>query len=398
MTSDTSNSNNLHSSSDSSSANTSFIFNASSNSNDPSTFNDSPDSNDSSGNNDRSSANHAPDASGSPKNNDLSSSINTPNPATPSNSVQSVNYNDARCRSCGHNRLDCPVCRPRCTRQSARNKAEKKDVIKARGKVYCCKCSHGKKITRHFDPANKEKLALIKYATLDGIAAAELRSYIINARRDKQCYRPMQLCGQLYPIDSKDVPRTPAATAPSVTIMNCRIPDTNNHSRQDLYNLDCTVQQVSNTVRRLICLLSSGRPIDSSIINTSPNALFNQLAFLNHRAFPALAPGIHQNKKSFQDSLRNARGKVQAAYKALLAAARRAGELGRSRGLVMRAARVSGMTRPVPRLLTRPFLGLRMERVDAGREVEVQQILRRARDLANELHCWIALLGAERSL
>jgi hypothetical protein len=72
----------------------------------------------------------------------------------------------------------------------------------------------------------------------------------------------------------------------------------------------------------------------------------------------------------------------------------------------VRAGRVSGTTRPVPRmiarpvpgLITRPFLGLGMELVEASREVEVQRVSRRARGLASELHSWIALLGAGKSL
>jgi hypothetical protein len=274
--------------------------------------------------------------------------------------------------------------------------------------VYCCKCSHSKKLTRHFDPANKENTALVKYATLKGIASAELRATITNALKDKQCYSPTQLCGQLPPINLTGIPGTPLAVTPPITVMRCHIPstNTNTHSRQALYNLDCTAQQVSNTVRRLICLLSSGRPIDAGILSASLNALFNQLAFLNHRAFPALAPAIHPNKIAFQDALRAARGKAQSAHKALLAAARRAGVLGRSRRSVVRGGRVSGTMRPVPGMIARPvpgliagpFLRLRMELVEASREVEVQRILRKARELARELHSWAALLGAGRGL
>jgi hypothetical protein len=181
------NSNDSQSSSDSSSANNSFIFNASSNSNDPSTSSDSPASNGPSDNNNPSSTSDSSDSSSSLDNNniDRSSSINPPNLATSSNLVVALNYSDARCRFCDHNRLDCPVCRPRRTSHRSRNKAERKRHIKARGKVYCCKCSHSKKLTRHFDPANKEKTALIKYATLKGIAAAELRASITNALKDK---------------------------------------------------------------------------------------------------------------------------------------------------------------------------------------------------------------------
>jgi hypothetical protein len=54
--------------------------------------------------------------------------------------------------------------------------------------------------------------------------------------------------------------------------------------------------------------------------------------------------------------------------------------------------------RPVPGLIASPFLRLRMELVEASREVDVQRILRRARELARELHSWIALLGAGRGL
>jgi hypothetical protein len=266
--------------------------------------------------------------------------------------------------------------------------------------VYCCKCSHSKKLTRHFDPANKEKTALIKYATLKGIAAAELRASITNALKGKQCYSPTQLCGQLRPIAWTKDQEAPGANISPITVMRCHLPptNTNNHSRQALYNLDCTAQQVSNTVRRLICLLSSGRLIDTGILSASLNALFNQLAFLNHRAFPALAPAIHPDKKASQNSLRTVRGRVQAAYKALLAAARHAGVLGRSSGRVVRAGRVSGTTRSVPGLIAGPILGLGMELVEASREVEVQRISRRARELMRELHSWIALLGAERCL
>jgi hypothetical protein len=157
MTSNTSNSNDSHSSGGSSSANDSFIFNASSNLNDPSIVNDSPSSNDLSNNNHPSSASKSPDSSSSPDNNniDRSSSINPPNAATSSNLVVAVSYSDARCRFCDHNCLDCLVCRPRRTNHRSRNKARRKRHIKARGKAYCCKCSHGKKTTRHFDPATR---------------------------------------------------------------------------------------------------------------------------------------------------------------------------------------------------------------------------------------------------
>jgi hypothetical protein len=260
--------------------------------------------------------------------------------------------------------------------------------------VYCCKCSHGKETTRHFGPDNKEKLALLRYATLKGVAAAELRSYLTNALKEKQRYSPTQLRGQFSPIDLTGIPGTLFASTLHITVLNCRLPSTNNnnHSRQNLYNLDLTIQQVSNIVRRLISLLSSGRPIDTGILRSSLNTLFN------HRAFPALAPGIHPDKRSFQDSLRTARGKVQAAYKGLLAAARRAGVLGRVSGRVVRAARVSGTTRPIPRMLTHPLLGPEMERVEVGREIDVRQILRRSRELAVELNSWVALLGAGRAL
>jgi hypothetical protein len=257
-------------------------------------------------------------------------------------------------------------------------------------------------------PGNKEKLALIKYATLKSIAAAEPSAHITNALMDNQCYSPTQLCSQLLPFDFTKGPEAPGVNISPITVMRCHIPSTitNNHSRQALYNLDCTAQQVSNTVRRLICLLSSGYPIDAGILSASLNALFNQLAFLNHRAFPALAPAIHPDKKAFQNSLRTVRGRVQTAYKGLLAAARRAGVLGRSSGRGVRAGRVSGTTRPVPGMIPRPvpgliaspFLRLRMELVEASREVDVQRILRRARELARELHSWIALLGAGRGL
>jgi hypothetical protein len=52
----------------------------------------------------------------------------------------------------------------------------------------------------------------------------------------------------------------------------------------------------------------------------------------------------------------------------------------------------------VPGLIAGPILGLGMELVEASREVEVQRISRRARELMRELHSWIALLGAERCL
>jgi hypothetical protein len=185
MTSNTSNSNDSHSSGDSSSANNSFMYsasfnsNASSNFNEPSTSIDSPDSNDSSSNNDSSSANDPRGPSSFPDNNNgLPSAINLLVPAIPSHPLQLVNYNDARCRFCDHNRLDCPVCKPRRTNHRANNRCQAKRHIKARGKAYCCKCSYGKKTTRHFDPDDKEKITLIKYATLKSIAADELRSCI----------------------------------------------------------------------------------------------------------------------------------------------------------------------------------------------------------------------------
>jgi hypothetical protein len=111
----------------------------------------------------------------------------------------------------------------------------------------------------------------------------------------------------------------PGLRIPSLVVFNCQIPD---HSNLDVsLVLEIRVQQVESIALRLSLLLASDNPIDTGILRAVLQTLFNQLATLAHRAFPALMPDVLPSRKTFQHSMSAAGRGVQAAYKELWAAA-----------------------------------------------------------------------------
>ena len=166
------------------------------------------------------------------------------------------------------------------------------------------------------------------------------------------------------------------------------MPDHNDISAINI--LDHRVQQVHNIVRRLILLLSNEDFVDIGTLRSLLRLLFNQLATLNHRAFPALVPSILSDRKAFQHSLRIARRGVQAVYKELWAAALQTGLLRGSGGCT---ASAGTLDRP-DALVTEQ--GRRS--IVLSRAAGVQRLLWRSRELADELRFWLALLRAGRRL
>lgn len=165
----------------------------------------------------------------------------------------------------------------------------------------------------------------------------------------------------------------PGSGSPSLVVFSCQIPD---HSNLDLsLVLEYRVMQVESIALRLSLLLASDHPIDTGILRTVLQTLFNQLATLTHRALPALMPNVLPNRKAFQHLLSAAGRGVQAAHKELWAAALLTGMLRRD-VLITGSGERSTVTSH-----------------DAG----VQQLLWRTRELADELRLWLALLRAGRS-
>jgi hypothetical protein len=315
-------------------------------------------------------------------------STNPPNPNFNGTTVTASN-NDLRCRLCGHNRSKCSFCQTPRSHSSAADRRKAKKVPKIRRKAYCCKCKHKSKLVRFFDPNHKEKLALIKYTELKIDAAAKLRSYILEALKSEQWPNSPTICGAFYRMDTRyDDQGGPGSSAPSLVVFNCRIPDHNNVAASDL--LEHRVLQVENIVLRLILLLSNEGPIDTGILRTILRTLFNQLATLTHRAFPALMPNVLVNRKAFQHSLRVAGRSVQTVYKELWAMALQTGVLKRSRGYATSA----GGLGKLETLSTES--GERT--VVPSHDAVVQQLLWKSRKLADELRFWLALLRAGRSL
>lgn len=343
------------------------------------------DSNDSSSSHDSPGSNNCPSRTDSPSSPDTHPVSGTPNNQLSFNTSPGpnlgLNDNDIRCRRCNHHRVKCPICRPQRVHHSAANKYKSKPIIKSRGKAYCCKCSSKNRINRYFDPRRKEKLVLIKYVIFGGVAATQLRSYIVDALKSKQCYSPPQLCGQLPPTGSTDDQTDSMARTSPLVVMNCRIFN-NSNSSLDLSNLDHTVREAYYNVGQLTLLIQDGQPIDSGVLSTVLNILFNQLAVLNHHVFPTFTPAILSNRKIIHHSLRIARGRVQTAYKDLWVAARRAGVL------------------RTPHMVGPHGLATRYNRttINPSRDSRIQDLLWRARVLFDELRFWLGLLNAGMSL
>lgn len=243
-----------------------------------------------------------------------------------------------------------------------------------RRKAYCCKCKHKSKLFSFFDPNRKEKLALIGYTELKRDAAARLRSYILQALKAEQCHKSPTTCRGFSRMDPRYDQGGPGSGSPSLVVLNCQIPD---HSDLDVsLALEYRVMQVESIALRLNLLLASDDPIDTGILRTVLQSLFNQLATLIHRAFPALMPSVLPNRKAFQHCLSAAGRGVQAAYKELWAAASLTGMLRRD-VLITESSERSILT---------------------SHETAVQQLLWRTGELADELRLWLALLRAGRSL
>lgn len=166
----------------------------------------------------------------------------------------------------------------------------------------------------------------------------------------------------------------PGFGSPSLVVLHCHIPDHSDAAASD--PLQYQLLQVERIALRLSLLLASDEPIDIGILRTVLRILLNQLATLTHRAFPALMPCVLTNRKAFQHSLRAAGRGVQAAYKELWVSALLNGLLKRNT-LIMETGERSTVLNP-----------------DTG----VQQLLWRARDFADELRLWLALLIAGRRL
>jgi hypothetical protein len=316
-----------------------------------------------------------------------SNSTNPPNPNFNRPTV-TVSNNDPRCRLCGHNRSKCSICQTPRSHSSAADRRKAKKVLKTRRKAYCCKCKHKSKLVRFFDPNHKEKVALIKYTELKIDAAARLRSYILEALKSKQYQSSRTTCGGFSRMNTRhDDQGSPGTGGPSLLVFNCQIPDHINVAASDL--LEHRVMQVENIVLRLILLLSNEGPIDTGILRTILRTLFNQLATLTHRAFPALMPEVLMNRKAFQHSLHVAGRGVQTGYKELWATALQTGLLRCSRGIVESAGGLGELE-----TLSTEFGG---RSIVPSHDAGVQLLLWKSRALADELRFWLAPLRAGRS-
>lgn len=305
------------------------------------------------------------------------------------NSCNSPSNVDHRCRVCQHQRCRCPYCGPRAShliRHKAHEKRKPKALLKLRGKVYCCKCTRNNKLGRIFDinPEHDKKLALIKSSELRKVSPDRLKDFMRNALKQKRHHRATKIACK-HCVGSKYDPGNSGAGAPSLMVMDCRIPDYANIPG-NLHRLDFTVRQVYSSVRRLITLLSGPRSHDTTLLRTVLQALLSQLANLNHRTFPSFAPGIFSKNGVFQHSLRSARGQVQTAYKVLWTTALRHGLL------TKRKERLSVGSIATP-LSNRRVLGL-----EAGAEDRVIVLRSRARELLDTLQLCAGMLRAWRSL
>jgi hypothetical protein len=316
--------------------------------------------------------------------------INNPNGSGFNNSNVRVSSTDLRCRRCGHNRSKCSIYQTPRSHSSAADRRRSKKVPKACGKVYCCKCKPASKSSRYFDPDHEEKLGLIKYTGLKIDAAARLRSYILKALKSGRRHDSLTTCSKPSRLEFGHDHGSAASHYPSLAIFNCQLPEYTQNDVLAANSLDRHVQQVYNNVRRLIVLLSNETPIDTGILRTILSTLFDQLAILIHRAFPTLVPRVLTNRKAFQHSLRIARRGTQAAYKQLCAVALEAGMMMSSR----ERATSAGWRDGLDTLITAP--GRRS--VLLGCAAGAQQLLWRSRELADELHFWLALLRAGRDL
>lgn len=175
------------------------------------------------------------------------------------------------------------------------------------------------------------------------------------------------------------------AGAPSLMVMNCRIPDRNS-TPGNLHCLDFAVRQVYSSVRRVIALLSGPRPNDTTLLRTVLHTLLSQLAKLNHRTFPSLAPGIFYKNGMLQHSLRNARGHVQTSYKALWITALQNGLL------MTRKKRLSAGN-----IATQVSNGRAMG-LEGGAHDRTIALRLRARELLDALQLWTGMLRAWMSL
>lgn len=164
-----------------------------------------------------------------------------------------------------------------------------------------------------FDPNHKERLAPIKYTEFKIDAAARLRSY--KALKSDQGHKSPTTCRGFSRMDTGNDHDGPGPSSASLVVFNCQSPDRSNVAASSL--LEHRVLQVENSVLRLILLLSNEKPINTGILRTVLRTLFNKLAILTHRTFPALMPLVLPDKKAFQHSLRVASRGVQIVYKEL---------------------------------------------------------------------------------
>ena len=308
---------------------------------------------------------------------------NNPNNSNSDGSNIVVSNDNLRCRFCGHNRSKCSICQTPRSHSSAADRRKAKKVLETRRrKSYCCKFKHKSKLVRIFDPNHKEKLALIKYTELKIDAAARLGSCIFQALKSEQGRKSPTTCRGFSRMDTGNDRDGPGPSSPSLIVSNCQLPDHSNVAVSSL--LEHRVLQVENSVLRLILLLSNGNPIDTGILRTILHTLFNRLATLTHRAFPALMPGALPNRKACQHGLRVASRGIQVVYKELWAAALQTGVLRKPRGHARSAGRPS--ERDV--LIVEPGERSIIPSHDAG----VQQLLWKSRQLADELRFWLVLL------
>ena len=282
---------------------------------------------------------------------------NNPNNSSSGISSITVSYTDLRCRLCGHNRSKCSVCQTPRSHSSAADRHKAKKIPKTRRKAYyCCKCKH--------------PIELIFLLC------------VLAALKPKQPPNPPTACKELPRKTFEDGHGGPGSGGPSLVVFSCQIPDHGDFGA--LLLLQSRVQQVEANVLRLILLLSSEGPIDTGILRNTLRTLFNQLAKLTHRAFPALMPHALPNRKVFQHSLHVASRWVQVGYKNLWATALQTGML-----------KKSGDVLCGPNALITVFGG---RSVVPSHAAEVQQLLWRSRELLDELRFWLVMLRVGGSL
>lgn len=348
--------------------------------------------------NDISSSNNSSPNDSSP--NDFSPNDSSPNNSSPGNNSKSnpniipnnpprvYSPDDPRCIDCGHERLKCEICTPGVANVNSMSKKKYRELAKLWKLVrYCCKCTGVSRSSALFDSDGDEKHPLTKHEPSESEAAAQLRSFLLEALKGEQKFCPPSLCGIAPHFNLSDDDEKPGPGKLPITVMSCRIPQPIFPNTSIIY-IELNISQVLTAVQRLICLLSSSGPIDSTVLRTTLRILFTRLAHLNHRAFPrSVQPSQHEPKdsKARRHFSRLCRDQVQTAYRELWYQALQAGFLNRvgSHGAQAEGLRVARWD--VCELL-----------VGLDQRAAIWQLLFRARELADKLRFWRAAITGRR--